>query len=344
MRSTGLVADVGDAADLAVAHQVADLHREVVGVDLVRQLGDHQAGAALDLLDADDRAHRDRSATGAVRLLDPLGAEDLRAGREIRTGDALDQALEQLLAGQIRVLQRPQRRLGDLAQVVRRDVRRHADRDADGSVHQQVREPRRQHVGLLRLPVVVVGEVDGVLFDVAHHLERERSHLGLGVPRGRGAHVAGGAEVALAERERVPQRPRLHEADEGVVDRRIAVRVVLTHHLADDAGALRERLVGTEPAVVHAVDHPAVHGLQSVAHIGQRAADDDRHRVVEVASAASPTADRPGRSCRGCAPSRDDLLTLVRGDLFVSSCLLCVLRCCSLPGSGMGSGYRAPGM
>ena len=25
-----------------------------------------------------------------------------------------------------------------------------------------------------------------------------------------------------------------------------------------------------------------MHGLQSVAHIGQRAADDDRHRIVEI--------------------------------------------------------------
>ena len=47
----GLVADVGDAADLAVLDQVGDLDREVVGVDLVRQLGDDEAGAALELLD-----------------------------------------------------------------------------------------------------------------------------------------------------------------------------------------------------------------------------------------------------------------------------------------------------
>ena len=36
--------------------QLGDLERQVVGVDLVRQLGDDQAGAALDLLDVDDRA------------------------------------------------------------------------------------------------------------------------------------------------------------------------------------------------------------------------------------------------------------------------------------------------
>ena len=108
---------------------------------------------------------------------------------------------------------------GDLAEVVRRDVGRHADRDTDRAVHQQVREPRRQDRRLLGLTVVVVLEVDGLFFDVAHHLERERSHLRLGVPRRGRAHVAGGAEVALSERQRIPQRPRLHETHEGVVDR-----------------------------------------------------------------------------------------------------------------------------
>ena len=47
-------------------------------------------------------------------------------------------------------------RRGDLAQVVRRDLGGHADRDALGAVDQQVRDPRRQDRRLLR-PAVVVG-------------------------------------------------------------------------------------------------------------------------------------------------------------------------------------------
>lgn len=62
------------------------------------------------------------------------------------------------------------------------------------------------------------------------------------------------------------------------------MRVVLTHDLADDAGALGERLVGAEPTVVHAVDDTAVHRLEAIADVGEGAADDDRHGVVEVAA------------------------------------------------------------
>ena len=278
----GLVADVGDAADPAVLHEVGDLDREVVGVHLVRQLGDDEAGATLQLLDRDDRAHRDRTATRAVGVVDALDAEDLRAGREVGALDALDERFLQLLARGLGVLEVPLGAGCHFAQVVRRDVRRHAHGDADRAVDEEVREPRRQDRRLLRVAVVVVLEVDGVLLDVAHHLERERSHLRLGVPRGGRAVVAGRAEVALAERERVAQAPRLHEAHERVVDRRVAVRVELAHDVADDARALRERLVGAVAAVVHRVDHAAVHGLEAVAHVGQRTAHDDAHRVVEV--------------------------------------------------------------
>ena len=60
------------------------------------------------------------------------------------------------------------------------------------------------------------------------------------------------------------------------------MRVVLTDDVADDARGL---LVGAVPVVAelaHRMQHAAVHGLQPVAHVGQRAADDDAHRVVEI--------------------------------------------------------------
>src|SRR5690606_22860500 len=67
-------------------------------------------------------------------------------------------------------------------------------------------------------------------------------------------------------------------------DRAVAVRVVVAHDVADDAGALVEPAVGAVPAVVHGVEHAAVHRLQAVADIGQRARHDDAHRVLDVAA------------------------------------------------------------
>ena len=69
----------------------------------------------------------------------------------------------------------------DLAEVVRRDVGGHADRDAAAAVDEQVREPRREHRRLARAAVVGGVEVDGVLVDLAEQLHRERRQPRLGV-------------------------------------------------------------------------------------------------------------------------------------------------------------------
>ncbi len=279
-----LVADVGDAGQAAVLDQLGDLLRERVGVDLVGQLGDHEALPALDLLDLDDRAHDDRATAGAVGVLDALAAEDERTGGEVGAGDPGEHRVERLVAGGVRVGEQPLGGVGDLTQVVRRDVGGHADRDAGAAVDEQVGEPARQDDGLLRLAVVVVAEVDRVLVDVAHHLHGQRRHPALGVPRRGGRVVARAAEVALAVDQRVTQRPVLHQADEGVVDRGVTVRVVLTHHLTDDAAALVVAAIGAVATVEHRVDHATVHRLEPVAHVGQRPAHDHRHRVVDVAA------------------------------------------------------------
>ena len=77
-------------------------------------------------------------------------------------------------------------------------------------------------------------------------------------------------------------RERLRHADQRIVNRRVAVRVELTQHLADDLGALAGGPVVVQPHFVHAVQNAAMHGLQAIADVGQRAAHDHAHRVIEV--------------------------------------------------------------
>src|SRR5690606_1228993 len=70
-----------------------------------------------------------------------------------------------------------------------------------------------------------------------------------------------------------------------VVDGGVAVRVVLAEHLADDAGALLEAPLGPEAHLVeHREEDAALHRLEAVARVGERARGDDAERVVEVAA------------------------------------------------------------
>ena len=169
------------------------------------------------------------------------------------------------------------------AEIVRRDVGRHADRDSAGAVDQQIGEARGQDLRLALRRVVIGREVDRVLVGVA---EQEIGDLGeprFGVAHRRGRIGVHRAEIALAVDQRHAHRPALRHPGERVVDRAVAVRVIFTHDVADDAARLAVGAAGDIAGFLAGVEDAAVDRLQAVADVGQRAADDDRHRVIEVA-------------------------------------------------------------
>ena len=169
-----------------------------------------------------------------------------------------------------------------LAEIVRRDVGRHADRDAARAVDQQVREARRQDDRLVLVAVVVLLEVDGVFVDIL-----EQRHRGLGQARFRVAHrrrriVVDRAEIALPVDQRQAHREILRHAHERIVDRLVAVRVIFAHHVADDARRLHVLLVGRVALLVHRIEDAAVHGLEAVARVRERTRHDHAHGVIEI--------------------------------------------------------------
>ena len=277
--AVGLVLEVGDVLDLLGLDQVGDLLGEARLVHLVRQLGDDDLVLAVGaLFDLGDRADLQRAAAGLVGVADALAAHDRGAGREVGGLDELHQVVRRGL-GVVEVVHDA---VDHLAEVVRRDVRGHADRDAAGAVDQQVGEPAGQHGGLLLVPVEVGHEVDGLGVDVAQELHGHGCEASLGVPVGGRGVAVDGAEVAVAVDQRVAQRPVLGHAHQRVVDRLVAVRVVLLQHVTDHRGALAVGTVGPVAGLEHGPQDALVDRLQTVAHVGQRAPDDDGHRVVQV--------------------------------------------------------------
>ena len=159
--------------------------------------------------------------------------------------------------------------IDDLVEVVGWDVGRHADGDPLGAVDEQVGEPGREHRGLLHLPRVVVLEVDGVLPDPLEEVVGQLGEPALGVPGG-ARWVVDAAEVALRVDEEMTHGEVLSHPDQGVVDRRVAVGVVVPHDVADDLGALAVRRARGDVVLEHRVDDPPLHRLETVADIGQR--------------------------------------------------------------------------
>ena len=216
-------------------------------------------------------AHSQRALAGLVGALDVLGAgHDLPAGREIR---ALDRATElprrELLALE-QGLEQPQGRLAHLARIVRRNVGGHADGDARRAVDQKVRKARRQHHRLALGAVVVRPKMDGVFLDLAEQLAGHGRKPALGVAHGRSRIAVERAEIAGTVDQLRPHREGLRQAYQGVVNRRVAVRVVAAHHVAHDLRALAVLGVGRQVLLPHRVQDAALDRLQAVTHVGQR--------------------------------------------------------------------------
>ena len=170
---------------------------------------------------------------------DARAAQDDAAGREIRARDDRDQVVD----AERGIVDQRDAGVDHLAEIVRRDVGRHADRDAAGAVDQQIGEARRQHHRLALAAVVVGLEVDRVLVDVVEQRIGDLVEPHLGVAHGRRRIAVDRAEIALPVDQRQAHGEILRHAHQRVVDRLVAVRVVFAHDVADDARRLAVRLV-----------------------------------------------------------------------------------------------------
>ncbi len=276
-----LVAQVGDALDPLVAHQFGDLLDQRRLIDLIGDLADDQSFAILaQLLDRDLRSHDDRAAAGRVSGADAGAPEDGRAGREVGPGNMLHQLFER----DVGLVHQRQQPVDRFAEIVRRDVGRHADRDAACAIDQQIGKTRREDDRLLFLLVVIGFEVDGVLVEILEQRQRDAIEPGFRVPRGGGRIAVDRAKIALAVDERRAHGEILRHAHQRVVDRQIAVRMVLAHRVADRARRLVVGAVGGEIELVHRIEDAPMDGFEAVANVGQRAAHDHAHRVIEIAA------------------------------------------------------------
>ena len=170
----GIIVDIGYALDALILDEIRHALYELRLVDAVGYLGDNYLVAValcLDYLGAG--TDYNFAAACAVGGAYARSAHDYSAGREIGAW----QMSHKLLESRVGVIYQAVHGGYDLAQIVRRDICRHADRYADRAVYKQIRISRREHRGLLESVVVVRDKIDRVLVDIRQHFERELFEL-----------------------------------------------------------------------------------------------------------------------------------------------------------------------
>ena len=277
-----LVAHFANAFDELGADEFGDALQQGLLVHLIGDFGDDDRLPILaDVLDLGFGADDDGIAAGFERAFDAGAADNGAAGREVGAGHDL----HQIFQARIRVGDQRQRGVDDFTGVVRRDIGCHADGDAVGAVDQQVGEFGRQNLGFVLAFVVVGLEFDGFLVDILQQHLRRLGQPDLSIAHRRGVIAVDRAEVALAVDQGHAQRERLRHAHHGVVNGGIAVRMVLTHDVADNARRFAVGLVGGVAGLMHSEQDAPMHRLQPIAGIRQRARDDHAHGVIEVRAA-----------------------------------------------------------
>ena len=138
-----------------------------------------------------------------------------------------------------------------------------------------------KHRRLRRRLVEVRDVVDGVLVEVFHQAFGERLEPGFRVSIGGRRIAVDRAEVALAVDQGLAHVEVLRQADQRVVGRLIAVRMVVADDFADHLRALAVGAIRGQPHLAHRIKHAAMRGLQAVADVRQRSPDDHAHRVIQ---------------------------------------------------------------
>ena len=165
---------------------------------------------------------------------------------------------------------------------MRRNIGRHAHGDAAGTIGEKVGEETRKNLRLLLFPVVGRDKIDGTFVEALHQAQRRLRQARFCITIGSGVIAVDIPEVPLPVDKRITQREILRQAHHGIINRLVAMRMVLTDNVADHAGRFLVRIGRVQLELAHRPQQAAVDRLQPVPKIRQRARGNRAQRIDEI--------------------------------------------------------------
>ncbi len=107
-------------------------------------------------------------------------------------------------------------------------------------------------------------------------------HADFRVTHGSRGIAVNGTKISLTIHQRVSQGKILRHTYNSVIHGCIAVRMVLTDDIADDAGGFFIRFVPVVTQLVHGKEYTAVNWFETVPDIRKGPADDDAHGIIKI--------------------------------------------------------------
>ena len=149
----------------------------------------------------------------------------------------------------------------------------HTDTDTGGSVDKKLGEFGRKHRGFHIGFVKGRNHIHSIFLDILQHLFGDTLQTALGVTARSRRVAVSSTEVTLRFDQPLTQTEILPQTHQCIVDRRIAVRVVITHNFTDHFCTLHGLVTFGDAHAVHGIQNTPVHRFQAVTHIGNGPAD-----------------------------------------------------------------------
>ena len=277
------IPNVGNAFHAFLLHQLGNFLQQLGLVHLVRNFG-HDDARPVPLF---IRFHVRPGADGQqpspvfIGVFDALRAIDESGRGKIRTRDHAHQVRNRRPG----ILKKVDQGGENFAEIMRGDVGGVAHGDPPGAVDQQVGDLGRQHQGFDVRFIIRGAEIHRFPVDVRQHFAGQPCEPCFGVAHGGRRVTVHRPVIPLAIHQGIAHVEVLGHAHLRIVNRGIAVGMIIPHDFAHDLGRLAVGPVVRQPHLVHAVQDAPVHGFQPVTDVRQGAADDHAHGVIHVRQA-----------------------------------------------------------
>ena len=227
----GFIAQIGNAFDLLVAHQFSHTLNQRRLVHLIRNFRDDDRFTILtDLFDLRTCARHHRTTACKIGRANTAAAQNDPAGRIIRPRNNRHQIFD----GNFGALHHGEHAINHFAQIMRRNIGGHANRNTTSTIDEQIGIARGQNTGFFFLAIVIGMEINRVFLDIFEQRQGCFGEARFRVTHGGCRIAVNRTEIALAINQRHAQRERLRHAHERVINRAVAVGMITTHHIADD--------------------------------------------------------------------------------------------------------------
>ena len=223
-------------------------------------------------------ADADAAAAGVVGVVQPLARVHIAAGGKVRAFHIVHEVVNTAL----RVVEQELQGIAQFAQVVGRNIGGHSHGNTRAAVEQQVGNLARHDRRFLKGVVVVGAKIHGVLVQVVQKLLGKLGHAHFGVTHGSSGVAVNGTKVALPVHQRIAHGKFLRHAHQSIIHGRVAVGVILTDDVTDDAGGFFVRTVIVVGKLVLRKKNTPVHRLKAVTRVGDGAPDDDRKGILQI--------------------------------------------------------------